>query len=245
MTVERRLVMTTVISILICLVLSCALYERTETAWGGADFKANAERTSVGLPIPWLVVTTIDAHGEFPAFQSFPGYERWIPGVSVRTGGLLVFLALSFCCGVGLGRALFWFTAPSRALSTVASWVRLLAVAIVALVVGFLVPTDAEWVGVVLGVGLIPAVLIVATWSDAKLPKAALFSASATAALWWGSRFTDHFRVAHLIREVDVMNDLISAVAFFMWYIFVQLLALGLRKTAEKLKKKLTQNNAG
>jgi len=189
--------------------LSMGWYER---------YYLNFERTSWGLPLPWLFYPDEDSRG--------------LPWAKIKTGFRVDLLRLELSL-ISILLAAFlilhagrWLLARTGKMP--AGWMApVILAAVPSGILGGLAPTDPEWIGASLGLFGLPFIILVFTWRGRSAR--VVFAAAAASAifLWWAAHLADHFRWPHMVR--DARDALIIPVLFGICSIPAGA-ALGIRK---------------
>lgn len=102
---------------------------------------------------------------------------------------------------------------------------RLAGVAVAGAVVGALVPTKPEWIGVMLGLVVLPLVILVATWHCRTYGSVAAACVISVVALRWGIWVRERIRPTFGPPHFDLREDVVAPVVLGLGFL-VPLLAV-------------------
>jgi hypothetical protein len=204
------------------LIFELAFYKRSEKTWrDGTTYEVRAESIALGAPLPWLGHTAVTSNGAPPPIELLPEGTDYLPGVHVdppRAG-----VAATTAFGVSLVLfALGWFVWPRmRRRGEVPSALGSLAVAACGAVVGALSPTDPLWIGMLLGLVLLPLAIAIACWRARGVVPIVITSGIGVLCFLWTERVVALVRARADSNEFDMQQDLIAPGAMFAIYVLV------------------------
>ncbi|NLE59706.1 MAG: hypothetical protein GX616_15205 [Planctomycetes bacterium] len=207
------------------LVFSLGYYWSTEGTTVANDRSSRERVVRIGVPVPWL--TWSSATDPSLTATSPWGFR---PGLDLSW----LRLGLSFSCLAVLAFVLDWLTRfirrrfplwrPQPTRPTLPTAV------LVGLGVGSCVPTDPEWIGVILGFCLVPACLLIVTWRGRSYGSILVAAGVTVLSLSWSARISDLFRPTHLVHRVTIENDLVAPLVFWGLYSLLLLSITWLRR---------------
>jgi len=185
------------------LLFSLAIYSRKYTGWHSTgEFDIDVTHTAFGVP-HWLILNQLDVDGTPPPIDPryLPEAERYQAGWHVRP--LYLFASLALCIILAIPLSFSYRRArPDRGF-----WAYAIAL-IPAAIAGTVAFTEPRWVGVTLGLVVLPLCMMAMAAVFRNYLHSAIAGVGMVAVLWWTQRMVDVFRTEHLVHGLPDENDL-------------------------------------
>jgi hypothetical protein len=205
------------------LLFTLAVYSRLYTGWNSEnEFDMRLTHSEMGLP-RWLILNRVNARGSTPpaGIRWEADDEKYRPGWGIRfLPFLIAALGSTVVAAVFYGIGLLFF-GRSDAVSNRKLLVGYSIVILPAIAVGTVVPTNPTWIGVCLGLGLLPICVVIAAALIRSYLHAILLGLLAVTFLLWSQRMADLFRSHPLTRGLPDEQDLIVAGVFISGFVLL------------------------
>jgi hypothetical protein len=207
---------------LIALVFSLGFYERGTKSWRDeATYQMRADRIAFGAPLPWIEYDAVVASGAPPPLELLPEGQQYSPGVHIDWPRACI----AITSAMGVAFVLFiigWFAWPKmQRRGEVPRGLAVLAIALLGAGVGAVTPTDPAWVGIVLGMVLLPLVIAGACWRGASFVPVAMCSGLGVLSMLWSQRITALVRPRHDAADFDLHADVYAPMTMFAMYVLI------------------------
>jgi hypothetical protein len=228
----------------LALLLSGSIYSRSYHGLSSDDYDIDVEKTDLGIPV-WLVFSIHKPYIEGIS-ESHPE-EEYKPGFQIIWFFLVLNVFLSIGLAIIIHLALISLGITHKVLQS-GYWEKIISILIVtySCVVGSFAPTEPTWIGVVLGLVVLPMLVASAGAYSQRYSLIFIISLLSSMCVYISSHFSDHFRQKHMVIRTDIAENTAAMLVFALLYIaFGSISILISRYVSSKIHKAAVNEQRG
>jgi hypothetical protein len=210
---------------------SLGYYERGRKVWSDdTTYVVEAQRTVFGAPRPWLAYTAVISSGAPPPVEMLPGGIEFVPGVRVDVKHLALAVSSSLVIAFVLFAACLVAWPDMRRRGDTPTAASVLAIALCSAAVGAVSPTEPAWIGSVLGLAVLPAIITGVCWKRTSALPIVLLSAVGVACMVWFQRLAGLVWSQRGASHLDVNEFIVAPTILFTLYALLVMAAVAVRR---------------